>query len=298
MTKYDDDYRLIRQAQDLDAVTRPDRRAIHFSLEKLNGSWRTQISGKVKTWVLKSFGLKLMQRFFPTFKVGGIVFVTRYDDVVAVLKDHTSFNVPFGPEMQEMAGGTVFALGDDGEVHSDQSEFMHEAMKAVDIDGGIRPCVRRVTQALLADAGGEIDVARDVFRRITSEACLEAMGIETDSALDFADYSAACSALIFGDPNGTPWMREQAMIGAKRKREVLDMNIRAYTALSPKARNAVKPKRVLHHLVDLVEAKTGKPLDEDGHALVRTMLFGIITGFVPTAALGAGKLMVFLRKNP
>lgn len=300
MTKYDYDYEIIRDAQDADAQNKPDRRQKNFSLQKLNPTFLKSIIPTIAGWALKSFGLKLLQKYRPVAKLGRITFVTRYEDVIAILKDPKSFNVPFGPEMQEMAGGTVFALGDDGDIHTSQTAFMSKAMKQICIDRDIRPITRNVSRALLADAGGDIDVARDLFMRVTSETCLAAFGLKNTDAADFADFSASCSALIFGDPGGKPYVREQAMIGAKRKREILDANIRAYANLSTAERTNFQNKRVLHTMVDLVMASSKSPdrLDAESHSLVRTMLFGIITGFVPTAALGAGKLMDHLRQNP
>lgn len=120
MTKYEKHFEKIRGFQTADEKHRPFRPAADFDLTKLNGSLFARLRARITMWALRSFGLQLMQRFFPVFRLGGIHFVTRYDDVVTILARSDVFRVPFGLEMEAMTTEPRFMLGDDGAIHKEQ----------------------------------------------------------------------------------------------------------------------------------------------------------------------------------
>ncbi|MEQ6203377.1 cytochrome [Sulfitobacter sp. HNIBRBA2951] len=305
--KFADNYQKIRQAMRID-TSRTDLRETEFSLDKLNPSFVGRVTGAATQWGLKSVLLPLGQRFFPRLNVFGIfTAVTRYDDVSMVLRNHAAFEVPFGLEMTEMTGGVNFALGDDGALHDDQLARMLAAFKDVDVERDLRQPSATITDALLHDAGGEINAAGDLVTRVAAEVCLSVYGIETEDADQFAAYSMAGTALLFADPTGSAVTRAQASIAARRLREILDANIAAYVRhlKTPDLKDAPrKPVRigVLQRLVDGYAADNRDdadawPLTPENAASVRAMMFGLITGFVPTNTMSAGGILLQLNKR-
>tara|TARA_R110002124_G_scaffold10326_6_gene51659 strand:+ start:1435 stop:6297 length:4863 start_codon:yes stop_codon:yes gene_type:complete len=300
MTKYADNFAGIRQAQADERAHPSDLGTRHFSLDALNGSWFAQLRSRITQALLKHGGLRLMQRIGPVVRLGPYYFVTRHAEIVAALHRPDVFGVPFGPEMEEMAGPPVFALGDDGGTHAAQMAILRGPWAAIDPVTHVRPVVRHVTEALLEDSGGQIDMARDVFMRVTAEACLKTFGIAAPSAENFAAFSAACSSLIFADPTGTPAVRRQAMIGAKRICDLLDISINAYANLTADERSAPEDASFLQGLMDEVaqQGPDGAVWTQSDKDTVRVILFGVITGFVPTTALAAGKILDQMRRKP
>ncbi len=81
-----------------------------FDMERLRGKgWKYRIASRVlenPRWLLG-----LARRFKPFFTIGGMLVATRAADVREILERQDVFQVPFGPEMTDMAGGSNFILG-------------------------------------------------------------------------------------------------------------------------------------------------------------------------------------------
>jgi hypothetical protein len=63
---------------------------------------------------------RLLRAFFPVLRIGRLVIVSRYKDVVDVLNRPGDFPVPYGREMTSIIDGANFALGMDGPDHAKQ----------------------------------------------------------------------------------------------------------------------------------------------------------------------------------
>lgn len=285
-TKYADDYSKIEQAKQEKQANPPDLREDGFSLPDHLASGAA--SGAF-SWLIRRLILPVVLWRRTPMRLG-FTWVGRHEQVEAILSAHDAFEVPFGREMSQMTGGVNFGLGDDGELHDRQRPLMIELLRETINRDEITATAELVGNALLDDSGGRINAVRDFLTRATAEICLKVYGIETSSADRFAEYSMAGSALLFADPFGTPAYRRQAMIASKRLREILDTNITRYLhegsdapgllpALVAKAKE--NPETVSGPGATLDDA-----LDE-----VRAMMFGLITGFIPTNALAAAKIL-------
>jgi len=323
MTKYSNSFERIKGFIEADIRDKPDYATKDFDLHKLNGSWFAKKKADIQTWILNHVLIWVMQ-VSPLIsrivaKLTKIHFVTRYDDVVTILGNPDIFNVPFGHEMENMTSPPKFALGDDGEFHTDQMSRIYPVWLGAELgehtcprrkfdedthlnlDLEIRKPVDLYTRARLKDSGGKIDVSSGIFMPVCAQSAFDVFGIEPTNPDDFAAYFAACSALIFGDVKGSRAYWEQAMIGAKAVNAILDQSIHNYTRLSPAQRADIQDKKVLHKLMESVACTNSDgenywPIEAKNK--VRTMLFGVLTGYVPTTALGAGKMLDYLRKHP
>ena len=93
----------------------------------LAGTVTRKLIGPVMT-VLRTLG--------PVWRFGGLAIVTREAEVRAVLGDPAHFEVPFGPEMTQLAGGTNFVLGLEGPGHDRQRRIIEAVVRRGDVARG------------------------------------------------------------------------------------------------------------------------------------------------------------------
>jgi len=240
-----------------------------------------RLQGMLVSLLVRPF-LWLLQTFWPVLKLGRLVIVTRYDNVEAVLKDAEHFEVPYGPEMVELAGGYPFVLGLEDTDHIAQRKLLLSVIEKSDPDRVGRTAgaaARRLIEASL----GRIDVMKDLITRAGTEACAEYFGLHLDDPDAFAEGTMAISALLFADPQGDADTRLLALHGAARVRQAID------ASRHPRI-GAPRPDTLLGRLAALDPA----PSDAE----VRAILVGLATGFVPTTTLAAGKMIEELLKRP
>jgi Dyp-type peroxidase family len=256
-----------------------------FDLSALGAdTWLSRWEHKTFDFALKAgfFGLR---KLWPVAKIGRLVIVSRAADVRKVLKDREHFAVPFALEMTELAGGETFVLGLEDQAHDWQRAIISGVMSRNDI-GGMRTKAREVTEALIANSRGRIDVVKDLFARVSTEVCLSYFGLATADPDAFSDWLFSISALLFADPFGSANTRALALKGSAGVRGVIDRAL----ALAPAEPD---PTTLLGRLklkqrteLDLTDAK------------IKAIFVGLATGLVPTTTLAAGKLFVELLGRP
>ncbi len=277
----------IRQAQAADG-----RRAQHslppFDLGDLYPhNFLKRTAGRL---LMRAFPLifALLRRFWPIARFAGIVWVTRAADVRAVLDDGETFQVPFGPEMLEAAGGSAFVLGLDGADHQRQRAIIAKIVRPED-SRRIADLSQRVASALIENAQGRIDAVRDLITRSAAEVCFRYFGLGDVSADEFAEWSIAVSIWLFADPSGDPNTRAVALNAAARMRKVLRRSIE-------RARDdaGTHDDTLVARLVAL--QRSGENALGDGEIVA--ILMGMATGFIPTNTLAAGKILQALVERP
>lgn len=276
-------YASIEAAQRQSGLERPD--AIPpFDLDRLGAdSWRRRLFTWLTGWLFP-VTLALFRAIWPNPKFGRLVVVTRAADVRDVLRRPDDFEVPYGREMTELAGGENFVLGMEGPGHDEQNRQIRAAMPASDAER-IVDLSRRFADALIRTSGGRIDVMKDFITRIATETCASYFGLQPEDPDAFAEWAMSISALLFADPFGDAATRQLALNGAARVRAVIDHSI-ANAAMAP-------PDSVLRRLIDL--KATDPNLTDDK---IRAILVGLTTGFVPTNTLAAGKILQELLRRP
>ncbi len=239
----------------------------------------------------------LSSAFFPVMKAGGFYHITREAQVRDILSRPDEFGVPFGPEMNELAGGVTFALGIDGPDQARQNAIVRKVIKPAQDMALITKLTRQFAQALLENSGGRIDVMNDLIRRTTTEVAIRYFGFSVEDPDAFADWMMASSALLFGDPYGDEKIRRLAMSGAVRLRQSFDETIRRAKAGSAAHRaEADEADTIVDRLVALQrESAATDPISD---AEIRAILFGMSTGFIPTNSLAAGKMLQELISRP
>ncbi|MDP1964201.1 MAG: cytochrome P450 [Reyranella sp.] len=235
------------------------------------------------------FAFWVLRAVWPVACIGRLVIVSRYDDVRDVLARPLHFKVPFGPEMRALTGGADFLLGQDGPEHDAQREILEAVVLRSDAQG-ILDNTRTVTELLLRNSGGRIDIMQDLLGRVFTETCSDYFGLDLDEPDAFADRTMSISALIFADPFGNEETRKLALNGAVRIRWLIDRAI-------DRAEAKPRPNTVIDRLVQY-RRPDGTP---GGTALdkpqIRAMAIGTIIGLIPTNTLGAGKMIEELQRR-
>ncbi len=239
--------------------------------------------------------LSVFRAVWPIPRFGRLAMVTRYEDVKEVLDRHDVFEVPFGLEMTELAGGTNFELGmKDGAGHTQMKAQILAAFHASDIDAIVKPFSAKVANALLDDCDGRIDAMRDLLTRVPTEVCGEYFGLRIDDPDGFAEWSMAVSKLLFGDPLGDATTRRLALAAGLRLGQVIDQSMISAKKAAP---GSALANTVLGRLCAMQAAgSSAAPGPTDG--AIRAMMMGLATGFVPTNTLASGHILeVLLEKK-
>ncbi len=239
----------------------------------------------------------LSRAFFPVAKFAGFYHVTRDAQVRDILNRPEEFNVPFGPEMKELAGGVIFALGIDGVEHARQNALVRKIIRPdKDIDL-IKDLTGRFATALLENSNGRIDAVNELFKRTATEVCARYFGLTIEDPDGFADWMMACSSLLFGDPYGEEKTRQLALAGAARLRIAFDDSVRrTKVRLQRLGKIESADGTIVERLLALQSAQAkSDPISDDE---IRAILFGMLTGFVPTNTLAAGKMLSALVDRP
>jgi cytochrome P450/deferrochelatase/peroxidase EfeB len=273
-------YAKIEEAQ---AASRDRPPLDSFDLRRLDKpGFTSRIKRRITTRLLASHLFYRLLRFLPILKLQGVYIVTRYDDVKAVREHQDVFEVPYGLEMTELAGGTNFVLGmPRGPAYDRQKTHITTALRGADIQDIIIPTASSIAGDLVEISGGKIDAVEDLVMRVPAEVCATYFGLEVDDPLAFAEWLMALSALLFADYFGDPATRELALTGAQRVRSVIERSI-----AQAKARSTPRDDTLVDRFVAM-QAQPDGPNDKE----IVAMLTGLAVGFVPTTTLAAAHIL-------
>ncbi len=282
----------IKEAQERDAK-KPNPSHLPFDFETIAADGA---AAKIKNALFQKLigpAYALSRAFFPIAKVGGFYHITRDAQVRDILSRPDTFTVPFGPEMGEIAGGVIFALGIDGVAQARQNALVRQLIRPEEDVALITALTRRYATALLENSGGKIDAINDLFKRTVTEVCAQYFGLSIAEPDVFADAMMACSALLFGDPYGDANIRRVALSGAARLRRTLDNSVSRMKMAGAASEGS---DTIIERLLALQSAQADTDPISDGE--IRAILFGLLTGFVPTNTLASGKMLDELTRRP
>ncbi len=262
---------------------KPDDAIPPFDINELGAdSWRRRASLWLRGRLFQA-GLALFRAIWPNPKFFHLVIVSRACDVRDVLARPDAFEVPYGREMTELAGGEDFVLGLEGGVHDEQNAIIRAVMRPGDAQL-ITELSNRYARALIRMSGGRIDVMKDFITRVATETCASYFGLEVEDPDAFAEWAMSVSALLFADPFGDDATRRLALNGAARLRAVIDRSM---------ANEYLPQDTVLSRLINL--KKSNPDLKDEN---IRAIMIGLVTGFIPTNTLAAGKILQELLRRP
>jgi len=239
------------------------------------------------------FGIMAFLRRYvplPLFKGWGAVM--RYEDVAEALQNDSGVAVPFGEKIEVLNDGPNFLLG---MKDSPDYRWLHKATTDVfplsDNAKYVGPIALEEAEALLEQGRGRIDVIGDLITLVPTRICERYYGVSVPDEFAFGQWTIAMSSFMFGDPTDNPVLREMALAAGERVRPLVDAAIaRAHEAVA--AGNA--PDTIAVRLVKLQRGGEERMTD----AIIRAVLVGMITGFVPTNTMAAGHMIEMLLDKP
>ena len=225
-------------------------------------------------------------------------------EVAAAFGNPRVFSVPFGPEMQAMAGPVIFGLGLDDEEHRRQREVMttFRDNDPITNDKETLKRIQRMTSSILDDCGGRIDVVSELFVPVIADACLRAFGLKCKDPVAFTQWSMAISYQLFGQPKGSSEADlELAAAGSRNLNACIEASMEAKVA-ELAARGATEDETLIGHLLGLRTShhKLSDGTDCAGYLTndrIRAIVAGMSSGFVPTTILAAGNLLTALGRR-
>lgn len=228
------------------------------------------------------------RRFKPVLVAKGWAFISRYDDVVDVLKRQDVFAVPFGPKIETLNDGPNFLLGmADGADYQALHQIVARTFPDSDNRTAVAPIAAEEAEALVAASDGRIDAIRDLVTRVPTRLCERHYGVVVPDEVRFGHITIAMSTFMFGDPGDDPVVRAEALKAGAELRPLIDAAIGS-------ARARPSRQTIAGRLVGEVRAD-GTPLDD---ATIRAILIGMITGFVPTNTMAGGNMLEMLLRRP
>lgn len=222
-------------------------------------------------------------------------------EVEAAFSNAKIFSVPFGPEMQALAGPVTFGLGLDDDEHGRQREVMATFTDKDPIthDQAALDRIRLMTNAILDDCGGRIDVVSELFVPVISQTCIRHFGLTCKDPVAFAQWNMAISYQLFGQPEGSSAPDLELAAAASRS-----LNSCIDASMAAKAAELARRKKtgdatLIGHLFGL--RNSGHRLTDGTDCAtyltddrVRAIVAGMSSGFVPTTILAAGNLLTAL----
>ena len=261
-----------------------------LDVSELDPTFAEKVGGSLfQPWLLR-----VLRTVCPTVKFGDLLFVTRYEDVRAVIEHDRVFHVE-GARIAEANGGPNFVLGmqDDkgcpyhrlagrapvGTEHPYRNYqslvLQHFALEDTET---LRALMRRTAEAAVGQRL-HMDAIGELITHVTIAVCREYYGVNVGTTpaqeSDFANTSFAVSRWLF-DPFPTSRFRDLALRASVRLNNIVERSIDL----------AVHDARdtVIRRMLD-----ANVPREQ-----IRVIVVGMILGFVPTSTLGAGNILQVL----
>jgi cytochrome P450 len=225
----------------------------------------------------------ILRRFKPILRLGNWAFVTRFDDVVEVLREHQAFGVPFGPKIEALNGGPNFLLGmADSPDYRALREKVAQHFPPKDLEELVAPIAARAAREMVEARAGRLDAIQDLVTYVPIRVCEDYYGIVVPDRRAFGQWTIAMSTFMFGDPGDNPNTARVALAAGDHLRPVIDASL-------DKAASGGSTRTIAERLVKDPEVS---------RETARAILIGMITGFVPTNTMAAGHMIDMLLRRP
>lgn len=229
--------------------------------------------------------------------------VWRHDDVREVLSQDKVFEVLRADDIKKFNGGPNFLLGmndrgkDDpqkeGDLYRRYYRHVTQAFNREDIERIVKPGAARLSEEILASCGNEFDAIEQLIARVPVRMCRDYYGVPIDEEMEvpFANWTIAVSKYLFGSPP-INWVlkgqEKSAFEAGERVRCKINhaIDLALITGGTP---NTVLSRLVAMHGRNDANAPTKEEM--------RAYLIGMITGYVPTNAIGAGNILDVLLQH-
>ena len=221
----------------------------------------------------------LLRKLRPVLHINQFALVTRFDDVCEVLQHPKQFTVAkYRPRMEELAG--PFILGLDGTPEYDHDvSVLRLAIRRDDVPGVGRKATEEARK--LVDAAvpsGRIDVVQQLCDLVPARVVGHYFGVPGPDEATLVEWTRRLFRDIFINLVDDPTVRQDAATAAAEFLPYLDSAIAERKRMLGTPDAAGLPDDVLSRLLRLHGGRLVS-VDDDW---IRTNLFGLIVGFIPT----------------
>lgn len=248
------------------------------------------IGAKIIAWVVRNplWLMAFFRRFWPIPVYKGWAAVFRYDDVAEALQNDRDVAVPFGPKIEKLNGGPNFVLGmQDGPAYREVHRETMNVFPRGDNEEVIAPMAYREAKRLLDEGQGRIDGVSGFLTLVPTLICEQYYGLNVPDKFDFGRWTIAMSTYMFGNPTDDPKLEKAALAAGDLMRPIIDDAIaRAKADPSAKTVAAALARR---------QAQAPEAMPDE---TIRSILIGMVTGFVPTNTMGSGHMLDLLLDKP
>jgi cytochrome P450 len=227
----------------------------------------------------------LLRTVKPVLLIDGIALVTRYDDVVEVLTHDQVFGVePYRAKMRRLCG--EFILGtDDAPAYERAISILRLSAPRSDMPA-LAAFVTETAESEVARRDGRVDVA-DLTKRVPARLAARWLGVTSPDEDTLVAWTLDLFNEIFVNVRDNPAIAAAADRAAAGLRPRLDGEIAARKGAGPAA-------DVLGRLVAM-QATTETALNDEE---IRSNLFGLLVGFIPTVAMATTLAIDHLLDRP
>ena len=235
------------------------------------------------------FLYRLARRFRPLPRLGGKVIVSRYDDVVEVFRNDREFGVPYGENLAVIMGGEPFflAMGDTPQYRADTAA-MRRVVRPDDIPARLAPEAEARAEAIVAAAGGRVEVVDQLVRRVTFNLLGDYFGVPEPAGGDLRVWATRLFEFQFAEIGRDKELRDEVAVIAPALREHIDGEI-ARRRASPEQKDDVLGRC-------LALQAQGEPGYSD--VQIRTALMGFIVGGPPQPPMVVPQAIDQLLRRP
>ena len=231
---------------------------------------------------------RLARAVWPIPKVGRNVFTTRYDDVIEVFENDRAFGVPYKTNLDVIMDNQPFflSMGDTPAYHAAR-DAMLRAVRREDIAERLAPRTEAMAEAIVARAGGRIEVVDQLVRQVTFDLLGDYFGIARPPHGDLRVWATHLFEFQFAD-DGSKALRDAGDAIGPALRGHIDNEI---------ARRKASPEKKDDVLGRCLELQAqGEPGYSDLE--IRTALMGMIVGGPPQPPMVVPQAMEQLLRRP
>ena len=231
---------------------------------------------------------KLLRTVKPVLLRHNLAIVTRYHDVEEVLTHDEAFSVqPYREKMVRLAGDFILGTDDSPRYERDVS-ILRLAAPRSDVPA-LAGFVEETAEALVAEAGGRIDVA-DLSKRVPARLFARWFGTPGPDEDTLIAWTLAIFEEIFVNVKNDPAIAAEASIASKALAAHLDEAIAARKAQA----NGAPPADVVGRLLAMQGTSATAFSDEE----IRVNVIGLVCGFIPTIATATTFALDALLERP
>ena len=139
------------------------------------------LKGMIGNAVMRSlpFLFGVARAVWPIPKLGSKVITTRYDDVLDVFANDPAFGVPYKKNLDVIMGNEPFflSMGDTPAYHAGRDAMLRVVRPRGHRRRGSRPQAEAMAEAIVAEAGGRLDVVDSMVRSVTFDLLGDYFGV-------------------------------------------------------------------------------------------------------------------------